>query len=158
MTDVFSPAYRSALMSRIRGKGSLSTELAVAEILRAAGLTGWRRNIRINWRLSSLPASLRSRQIGGRFRGYATPDFVFNAIRVVLFVDGCFWHCCPKHGTIPSSNVDYWQSKLMRNRHRDRFVDAALCDRGWTVLRVWEHELKDKDRLIRWLSRHLDPE
>ncbi|MDO8456729.1 MAG: very short patch repair endonuclease, partial [Burkholderiaceae bacterium] len=82
-------------------------------------------------------------------------DFVFRQRRVALFVDGCFWHSCPKHGSLPSSNVDFWQLKFSRNRARDRFVDAVLCHLGWTVLRVWEHELEQPEKLARWLVRHI---
>ena len=56
---------------------------------------------------------------------------------------------------MPSSNVDFWQRKFSRNRDRDRFVDAVLCHLGWTVLRVWEHELERPDRLVPWLVRNI---
>ena len=62
---------------------------------------------------------------------------------VAIFVDGCFWHRCPEHGTQPRNNRDWWQAKLDRNVARDRAKDAALADLGWTVLHVWEHEAPD---------------
>lgn len=68
------------------------------------------------------------------------PDIVFTRARVAVFVDGCFWHCCPTHGTQPSRNFDYWAPKLARNVQRDREQDAALAAHGWRVIRVWEHE------------------
>jgi DNA mismatch endonuclease (patch repair protein) len=68
------------------------------------------------------------------------PDVVFTARRVAVFVDGCFWHGCPEHGSMPKSNSDYWTPKLLRNVERDREVGARLGSTGWTVLRVWEHE------------------
>ena len=68
------------------------------------------------------------------------PDIVFTARRVAVFVDGCFWHCCPEHGSQPSANSWYWEPKLRRNVERDRAADAALGDAGWTVIRLWEHE------------------
>lgn len=68
------------------------------------------------------------------------PDVVFTRRRVAVFVDGCFWHCCPTHSTIPRSNRDYWVPKLGANVKRDRRVDAALREHGWLVLRFWEHE------------------
>ncbi|SBW24438.1 DNA mismatch endonuclease Vsr [Candidatus Protofrankia californiensis] len=68
------------------------------------------------------------------------PDMAFTRARVAVFVDGCFWHCCPEHGTLPRNNRDWWQAKLDRNVARDRAKDAALADLGWTVLHVWEHE------------------
>jgi DNA mismatch endonuclease (patch repair protein) len=67
-------------------------------------------------------------------------DIVFPRRRVAVFVDGCFWHGCPRHGTQPRSNTRYWTLKLARNVERDREVDTRLRDGGWTVVRVWEHE------------------
>ncbi|MFG2794596.1 very short patch repair endonuclease [Streptomyces sp. NPDC048419] len=68
------------------------------------------------------------------------PDIVFTRVRVAVFVDGCFWHCCPEHGRKPGVNGGYWGPKLERNVARDRAADEALTAAGWTVLRVWEHE------------------
>ncbi|WP_327636130.1 very short patch repair endonuclease [Kribbella sp. NBC_00482] len=68
------------------------------------------------------------------------PDIVFTARKVAVFVDGCFWHCCPEHGRQPSVNSQYWSPKLQRNVERDRLADAALDDDGWSVVRIWEHE------------------
>jgi DNA mismatch endonuclease (patch repair protein) len=68
------------------------------------------------------------------------PDIAFTARRVAVFVDGCFWHCCPEHGTQPAANTWYWQPKLARNVERDRTADAELAAAGWRVVRVWEHE------------------
>jgi DNA mismatch endonuclease, patch repair protein len=74
--------------------------------------------------------------IGARVR----PDIAFTARRVAVFVDGCFWHCCPEHGTKPAANTWYWGPKLARNVERDRAADAALAAAGWSVVRIWEHE------------------
>jgi DNA mismatch endonuclease, patch repair protein len=68
------------------------------------------------------------------------PDIAFTARRVAVFVDGCFWHACPDHGSKPANNVWYWEPKLRRNVERDRAADAALAAAGWDVVRVWEHE------------------
>ena len=68
------------------------------------------------------------------------PDIVFPKRRVAVFVDGCFWHGCPIHGTQPATNRDYWARKLDANRHRDISTTEALERDGWTVLRFWEHE------------------
>jgi DNA mismatch endonuclease (patch repair protein) len=67
------------------------------------------------------------------------PDVVFPGPRLAVFVDGCFWHGCPDHGTSPRSNPVYWEAKLKRNRSRDRDVDEALSNHGWMVMRIWEH-------------------
>jgi DNA mismatch endonuclease (patch repair protein) len=72
---------------------------------------------------------------GGRVR----PDIAFTARRVAVFVDGCFWHVCPEHGTQPANNTWYWGPKLTRNVERDRAADAALAAAGWQVVRIWEH-------------------
>lgn len=68
------------------------------------------------------------------------PDVVFTRARVALFLDGCFWHSCPDHGTVPRRNREYWQPKLQANVDRDARVTAALEADGWLVRRVWEHE------------------
>ena len=68
------------------------------------------------------------------------PDIAFTARRVAVFVDGCFWHVCPEHGTKPANNTWYWGPKLARNVERDRAADAALLAAGWQVVRIWEHE------------------
>jgi DNA mismatch endonuclease (patch repair protein) len=67
-------------------------------------------------------------------------DIAFPRRRLAVFVDGCFWHRCPEHGTSPKANHDFWKAKLDRNVERDRESDAALEAAGWTVLRFWEHE------------------
>ena len=68
------------------------------------------------------------------------PDVVFTRKRVVLFIDGCFWHGCPEHGTLPATNRGYWEPKIDENRRRDRRHTAELEDAGWAVVRAWEHE------------------
>lgn len=71
------------------------------------------------------------------------PDIVFTARKVAVFVDGCFWHVCPKHGRQPTTNEWYWAPKLRRNMERDCKVNTALREAGWCVVRVWEHEPTD---------------
>jgi DNA mismatch endonuclease (patch repair protein) len=68
------------------------------------------------------------------------PDVVFTRPRIAVFVDGCFWHCCPLHGTKPRVNRGYWGPKLDRNVARDRLVNQLLKNEGWFVIRAWEHE------------------
>lgn len=68
-------------------------------------------------------------------------DIVFTRLRIAVFVDGCFWHSCPVHGTVPRRNADYWVPKLERNRVRDAETTQTLEAAGWTVIRIWEHEL-----------------
>lgn len=85
---------------------------------------------------------------GYRFRVDFTPlpgvrrkaDIVFTRRKVAVFVDGCFWHSCPKHGTRPTANREWWAAKLARNVERDEETNRLLAAAGWTVVRVWEHE------------------
>jgi DNA mismatch endonuclease, patch repair protein len=67
------------------------------------------------------------------------PDIAFTRRKVAVFVDGCFWHACPEHGSKPKNNEWYWSPKLARNVERDRAADEALAQAGWTVIRLWEH-------------------
>jgi len=77
-------------------------------------------------------------KVGGP-RGIRT-DLAFPRLRVAVFVDGCFWHGCPEHGHIPSTNHDYWSDKLLGNVERDTRNRLTLEEAGWTVVRVWEHD------------------
>ena len=82
---------------------------------------------------------------GFRFRkhyGKYKIDIAFPSKKVAIFVDGCFWHVCPKHGHIPKSNKKYWVPKLKKNIARDKKNNALLKKDGWKVIRLWEHELK----------------
>jgi len=166
MSDVFTKAKRSEVMSRIRGRGNKDTELALARVLRANGITGWRRQVVLCGRDVALrrPRPYRGRKVpaalppGTSQRNVPTfrvrPDFVFRKSRTVIFVDGCFWHGCPKHATKPKNNRGFWRRKLSGNKARDRLVTRTLRRSGWRVLRVWEHELarKHEARLVRRLS------
>ncbi len=67
------------------------------------------------------------------------PDVVFSRQRLAVFVDGCFWHGCPKHAAVPAKNADYWGLKIARNIERDGEQDSRLKNAGWTVVRIWEH-------------------
>ncbi|HEX2391980.1 MAG TPA: very short patch repair endonuclease [Solirubrobacterales bacterium] len=82
-------------------------------------------------------------------------DIVFPRQKVAVFVDGCFWHGCPEHGTSPQTNAAYWSAKIARNVERDRLNEAELSAAGWAVVRVWEHEISvdAADRIARLLER-----
>jgi len=67
-------------------------------------------------------------------------DIAFPRAKVAVFVDGCFWHCCPEHGVVPVTSAAYWLPKLQVNLRRDHDLDAALAIAGWTTVHVWEHE------------------
>jgi DNA mismatch endonuclease, patch repair protein len=134
MADVFTKAKRSRIMASIRSKRSQTTELVFESILRQGRIIGWRRHTNL---------------IG-------KPDYTFRKERVVIFIDGCFWHGCPKHGNQPKSNIDYWTKKLSRNRLRDRRVSAALRKKGWRVVRIWEHNLNRPVQVIARLQNILN--
>jgi DNA mismatch endonuclease (patch repair protein) len=70
-------------------------------------------------------------------------DLVFSSARVAVFVDGCFWHACPDHGTQPKHNAAWWAEKIATNAERDRDTDRRLAADGWIVVRVWEHEVPE---------------
>jgi DNA mismatch endonuclease, patch repair protein len=111
-----------------------------------------RRKMQANRRRDTEPERLLRSELHRRGRRYRTdlrfqaqdryvrPDIVFTRSRVAVFVDGCFWHRCPKHASDPRSNIEFWQSKFDANLRRDRADDAALQRAGWTVVRVWAHE------------------
>ncbi len=69
-----------------------------------------------------------------------TADLLFTRVRVAVFIDGCYWHGCPQHFSMPATNPEYWEGKIGRNGQRDIETTALLEERGWTVLRFWEHE------------------
>ena len=131
--DVFTKAKRSFVMSRIRSRGNRDTEIALAKLFRRNKITGWRRDQRI----------------------FGKPDFVFSKFKLAMFVDGCFWHGCPKHKTKPKNNRAFWRRKFSRNKERDALVTRTLRREGWRVLRIWEHELakKNEARLLRRIQR-----
>ncbi|NKX92688.1 very short patch repair endonuclease [Sanguibacter hominis ATCC BAA-789] len=83
-----------------------------------------------------------------------TIDVAFTRVRLAIFVDGCFWHGCPEHGTRPRSNSAWWQQKLAANTARDRDTDRVLIEAGWTVLRFWEHT--DPTEVARVVLRTLE--
>ena len=70
----------------------------------------------------------------------AKADVAFTRLRIAIFVDGCFWHQCPAHGTLPKRNRKWWKAKLAANVRRDAEIDKHLGSCGWTVLRIWEHD------------------
>lgn len=133
MSDVFPRHKRSQIMSRVRSRGNLATELRLIEIFREFCLVGWRRNQKL----------------------FGKPDFVFYDERLTIFVDGCFWHGCKIHRSIPKSNVDFWTEKIVRNIRRDAAVRRTLNAKGWSVLRIWQHDLRYPDRVGNRVSRTL---
>jgi DNA mismatch endonuclease (patch repair protein) len=124
MSDVFSTDKRSQIMAAVRGRGNRSTEGRFRRLLEEALLEGWREH----------PKDV-----------YGSPDFVFDAERVAIFVDGCFWHGCGLCRNIPASNAEFWSRKIEATKARDELVNRELAESGWRVARFWEHELKKKN-------------
>ena len=119
-TDHVSPETRSAIMRAVKSRGGRSTEKRLRAALVARGLRGWR---------------MQAVELPGK------PDFVFPAQSLAIFVDGCFWHGCPKCYRRPHSRQDYWDAKIKQNPKRDARNRARLRKLGWHVMRIWEHAI-----------------
>src|SRR4029077_5034325 len=116
----------------VRSTGNLSTERAFMAALRSRHVAGWR------LRPSGLPGN---------------PDFYFPRKKLLVFLDGCFWHGCPRCYRAPSSHRGYWRLKIERNKERDRRVLSELRGRGFRVIRIWEHDILQATRFERVLRR-----
>ncbi|MFC7788105.1 very short patch repair endonuclease [Microbacterium sp. MAHUQ-60] len=116
-----SPATRATMRAN-HGRDT-GPELRVRRLVHAAGL---------RYRVNARPESDVRR----------TVDMLFSTSRVVVLIDGCFWHGCPEHHQAPKANADFWASKIELNRVRDAQTNGILTDRGWLVLRIWEHEIR----------------
>lgn len=115
-------------------------ELAVRRLVHAAGL---------RYRVDFAPLSANRR---------LKADLVFTRARVAVFVDGCFWHGCPRHHTVAKRNAGFWAEKVAGNRTRDKRTNSMLGEAGWTVLRFWEHEdpAEVAERIVETVRDHLD--
>ena len=120
MADIWTQKKRSEVMSLIRGKGNKETEHALLTLLKQNKITGWRRHLPLTGK----------------------PDFAFPRQKVAVFVDGCFWHGCPKCYTRPKTNRKFWDKKREDNMARDRRVNRQLRGQGWKVIRIWQHSLR----------------
>jgi len=119
---------RSRNMAAVRGSGNKTTELRLQMALVRAGISGW------SSQRTDLPGK---------------PDFFFQSANLAVFVDGCFWHGCPRCGHIPKTNTGFWTAKIDRNRKRHRKVARLLNKRGIRTVRFWEHQLRDRlDRCV----------
>ena len=126
MADIFDKQQRSQIMRKVKSSGNKSTELRLISVFKENNISGWRRNYAV--------------------KGH--PDFVFLKMKIAVFVDGCFWHGHDCRNTTPSDNKEYWDRKRQRNIQHDREVTAIFEARGWTVIRIWECELKKKNAEI----------
>ena len=106
-------------MASVKSGGNKTTEVLLAAKFRLENLSGWRRHYPLA----------------------GNPDFSFPKQKLAVFVDGCFWHRCPKHCRMPSTNREYWTQKIDRNLQRDSDVTRDLRKKEWGVVRFWEHDL-----------------
>lgn len=124
MADVFDGKKRSEIMKKVRSRNNKSTELKLIQVFRENSIKGWRR--------------------GYPVKGH--PDFVFLDKKIAVFVDGCFWHGHNCRNTRPADNADYWTKKRELNMKHDKEITELFEKRGWRVIRIWECELKKKNR------------
>lgn len=133
MTDIFSAAKRSHIMSKIRSKWT-SPEVVLHNYLKS-------RKVR---------HVMHPKMLGN-------PDTLILDTNTTVFIDGCFWHGCPKHGHIPKSKKAYWKAKIKRNKNRDRRHTKKLISMGYGVVRIWECQTKDSgflDSRLERISQH----
>ena len=133
MADVFSSDKRSEIMKKVKPAGNKTTELQMIKAFEDFKISGWRRHYDV--------------------KGH--PDFVFTKKRIAIFVDGCFWHGHDCRNTRPENNKEFWEKKRNRNIQHDKEITLRFESRGWTVIRIWECELKKKNR--EQLEKKLDP-
>lgn len=126
MSDVFSKEKRSQVMKAVKSKNTKTTEMKMVQIFKELGIKGWRRTYPL---------------IG-------KPDFVFPEKRITVFVDGCFWHGHDCRNVTPSANAEFWNSKRLYNKEHDCLIVETLKQKNWTVIRIWECELKKKNREV----------
>lgn len=119
MVDIFSKKKRSEIMSKIRSKET---------------------KLEIKFRKALWNKGFRYRKNAKRYFG--KPDVLLKKYRTVIFIDSCFWHGCPKHFKMPSTRMAFWKKKIERNRQRDKEVDRHYKKEGWTVVRLWEHQIE----------------
>ena len=138
MSDNLKPDDRKRTMQAIKSKGT-KPEKRLFAILAGMGLSGWKKNVK---------------EIAGK------PDVVFPDQKVVVFVDGCFWHGCPYcRRKLPKTNHAYWKKKISHNITLAESYNKQLTHEGWTVIRIWEHEIEDVAKLrfrvkelIKWIN------
>lgn len=120
--DTVSKVERSRIMRSVHSRENESTELIVGRILWGKGIRGYRKH----WPI------------------LGKPDFCWPGRKIAVFVDGCFWHGCPRCNKTPSANESYWIAKIARNHDRDLRVTRTLRQQGWKVLRIWECDIPQR--------------
>lgn len=118
MADVLTEEQRRKNMQAIRSVSKLEEKIA-KEL--------WKRGIRFRRNVKDL---------------LGKPDIAIKKYKVAVFIDSCFWHACEIHGRIPNTNTVFWVEKFRKNKKRDKCVNNHYLDLGWSILRIWEHEVK----------------
>ena len=126
MGDVFSKEKRSQVMKAVKSRNAKTTELKMLQVFKDLHIIGWRRTYPL----------------------VGKPDFVFPKKRIAVFVDGCFWHGHDCRNVTPKENSDFWEKKRRYNKSHDEEVAKILTTKGWDVIRIWECELKRKNKEI----------
>lgn len=126
MSDVFSKEKRSEVMRSIKSKNTKTTEIKLIKIFKELHIVGWRRTYPLKGK----------------------PDFVFPKKKIAVFVDGCFWHGHNCRNVVPKENANFWDKKRNYNKIHDENITVFLTTKGWKVIRIWECELKNKNREI----------
>lgn len=134
MTDVLTPDQRKYNMSKIKGKNT-SPEIIIRKLLYSKGIRGYR----IHYPLTG------------------KPDIVFIKKRLVVFIDGCYWHKCPVCFTIPQTRTEFWLEKINKNVARDNKINSQLANEGWQVLRFWEHDVrKNPEKIVETIKSQIN--
>lgn len=120
MADTFSREKRSEIMSRVKSKDSSIEKILRKEL--------WKKGFRYRKNSSKY---------------FGKPDIIFKKYKIVIFIDSCFWHGCPKHFRMPSSNQEYWKTKITRNKGRDKEINSYYRKGKWKIIRLWEHDILD---------------
>ena len=126
MSDIYTLEKRSSVMKAVKSRNTKTTELKMIEIFKELHIIGW----------------------GRTYALIGKPDFVFPKKRIVIFVDGCFWHGKDCRNVTPSDNAEFWEAKRLYNKKHDEEVTNTLSQKNWTVIRIWECELKKKNREV----------
>ncbi|MBA2176139.1 very short patch repair endonuclease [Halobacillus locisalis] len=134
MTDIMTKEQRKKTMSRIKAKSKLEDKVSKAL---------WNKGYRFRKNVKKL-------------RG--TPDIVIQKYKIVIFIDSCYWHACPIHGSTPKTNTEFWENKFEKNKARDKRDNEYYREKGWHILRVWEHDLKKGkfEETIEWIAQFID--
>lgn len=120
MTDKYSKEVRKKMMSAVKSKNTKLESLVTKEL--------WNRGFRFRKNVKDIPGK---------------PDIAIKKYKIAIFIDSCFWHGCETHFRMPKSNIDFWKTKINRNIVRDKQVTSELLEKNWTVLRYWEHDIRN---------------